>query len=96
MMETLKSDPRAMDIFVEELAAADQTQPKHMKFLANLPFHTSRQFDSPAANRQKFNTTQTSEMQFEHNRISLPDASKRDGLIKTGYNSGFIRGTFAT
>ena len=96
MMETLKSDPRAMDIFVEELAAADKSQPKHMKFLSNLPHYTSRQFDSPAANRQKFNTTQTSEMVLEHNRISLPEASKRDSLIKTGYNSGFIRGTFAT
>ena len=41
MMETLKSDPRAMDIFVEELAAADKTQPKHMKFLSNLPYQTS-------------------------------------------------------
>ena len=35
-------------------------------------------------------------MVLEHNRASLPEASKRDGLIKTGYNSGFIKGTFAT
>ena len=40
MMATLKQDPRAMDIFLDELAIADQVQPKHMKFLGNLPTTT--------------------------------------------------------
>ena len=40
MMETLKQDPRAMDIFLDELSIADQAQPKHLKFLSNLPMTT--------------------------------------------------------
>ena len=37
MIEVLKRDPKAMEIFMDELALADKTQPKHMRFLANLP-----------------------------------------------------------
>ena len=37
LMETLRQDPMAMEIFLDELALADQTQPKHLRFLANLP-----------------------------------------------------------
>ena len=37
LMDTLRQDPLAMEIFLDELALADQTQPKHLRFLANLP-----------------------------------------------------------
>ena len=58
-MDTLKNDPRAMDIFLDELSMADQVQPKHMKFLSNLPMTTRNEFgaDSPA---RKLNNTQSS------------------------------------
>ena len=36
-MDALKKDPRALEIFMDELAMADSSQPKHMRFLANLP-----------------------------------------------------------
>ena len=91
MMSTLKSDPRAMDIFLDELATADQTQPKHMRFLSNLPSTTNKLLDSPAASRNKFNTTHTTNMSFDQSRVSQQKASKRDALIKTGYNSDFKR-----
>ena len=29
-MDALKQDPRALEIFMEELALADKTQPKHL------------------------------------------------------------------
>ena len=37
MVDALKSDPRALEIFIDELALADQSQPKHMRFLQDLP-----------------------------------------------------------
>jgi len=35
-MDTLKRDPRALEIFLDELALADKTQPKHLRFFAGL------------------------------------------------------------
>ena len=37
MVEVLRKDPRALEIFLDELAMVDESQPKHMRFLANLP-----------------------------------------------------------
>ena len=37
IMESLRHDPKALEIFIEELALADQSQPKHLKFFNNLP-----------------------------------------------------------
>ena len=36
IMAALKKDPRALDIFIEELAMTDKSQPKHMRFLDNI------------------------------------------------------------
>ena len=48
LMNTLRQDPLAMEIFMDELALADQTQPKHLRFLANLPKTTmAAQSNSP-------------------------------------------------
>ena len=67
-----------------------------MRFLSNLPSTTNKLLDSPAASRNKFNTTHTTNMSFDQSRLSQQRNSKRDALIKTGYNSGFQKGTFAT
>ena len=45
-MDALKRDPRALEIFIDELALADQSQPKHLKFLADLP-HTTHNSSVP-------------------------------------------------
>ena len=39
--DALKSDPRALEIFIDELALADQSQPKHLRFLSDLPQHVN-------------------------------------------------------
>ena len=37
MMNSLKNDPKALKMFIEELALADKSQPKHLRFLSDLP-----------------------------------------------------------
>ena len=46
MMDALNQDPRALEIFMEELALADKTQPKHLQFLANMPHTISGQTET--------------------------------------------------
>lgn len=41
MMNSLKNDPKALSMFIEELALADQSQPKHLRFLSDLPDTTT-------------------------------------------------------
>ena len=64
VMEALKSDPRAMEIFMDELALADRNQPKHMQFLANLP-HTAFNSAKKGQSGKKLLGMREDSMQFE-------------------------------
>ena len=59
-MEALRQDPKAMEIFIDELALADKTQPKHLRFLANLPQYSS---PSERSARQRRNSGNLREQQ---------------------------------
>ena len=36
IMDVLKQDPKALEIFMEELALADKKQPRHLRFLSDI------------------------------------------------------------
>ena len=85
-----------MDIFLDELSIADQVQPKHMKFLTNLPMSTKNDFLDP-----KNNTASSFARMVNHGQTQFGNTSRTYGsnnpfkecaqqnLLHTGYNNNF-------
>ena len=106
ILEQLKNDPKALEIFMDELAYADQTQPKHLRFLSDLPQNAQgemgvgyinpakRRFDAKLAYNMKNANSIFNDMFGVNNKAFKP--MMHDKTKRLGYNLGFSKATFAT